>query len=152
MKKILINEAVCSGCHLCEVSCQVAHSQSQDIVKAFKRESRPVPRLRIESREAVCFSSRCRHCDVPVCVYACLTGALRKDKESGLVTVDAAKCVGCWTCILACPFAAIRQDISSGRIVKCDLCPEKDIPACVSACPNEALVLQADREHSQSCN
>ena len=141
MKRIYINEQACIDCHLCEVHCQVAHSQSKDLVKAFKRESpRPLPRLWVESKKPVSFSVQCRHCADPSCIYACLTGAIQKDPESSIVTVDTERCVGCWTCILACPFGAIRQDTNQGKIAKCDLCIGKDMPACVTNCPNEALV------------
>jgi len=141
MKSIYIKEQVCIGCHLCEVYCQVAHSQSNDLMKAFKRESpRPLPRLSVEVRSPVFFAMQCRHCTDPPCVYACLTGALHRDAESGIVTVDEERCIGCWTCILVCPFGAIRQDTQRGRIAKCDFCPEHAVPVCVANCPNEALV------------
>jgi len=141
LKRIYIKEPVCIGCHLCEVYCQVEHSQTKDLIKTFKRESpRPLPRVSIEGRKPVSLSIRCQHCDDPPCVYACLTGALRRDAGNGVVTVDEERCIGCWTCILACPFGAIRQDVNRGRIVKCDLCSGREEPACVSNCPNEALV------------
>ena len=146
MKRIYIKEQACVGCHLCEVYCQVEHSGSKDLVKAFKRESpRPLPLVSIEVRKPVSFSVRCRHCDEPSCVYACLTGALHKDADSGIVTVDEERCIGCWTCILACPFGAIRRDIHRGRIAKCDLCVGKELPACVANCPNEALIYAEDK-------
>jgi len=149
MKRIYIKEQACIGCHLCEVHCQVAHSQSKDLVKTFKRESpRPVPCLSIEERKPVSFVVQCRHCSDPVCVYACLTGALQRDPDTGIVTVDVEKCIGCWTCILVCPFGAIRQNTRTGKIVKCDLCCEMDVPVCVANCPNEALVLSRDGENS----
>ena len=141
MKRISIKEKACIGCHLCEVHCRVEHSQSKDLVKAFKRESpRPLPKLWVEERKPVAFSVRCQHCHEPPCVYACLTGALHQDPESGIVTVDEERCIGCWTCILVCPFGAIRQDVQRGKITKCDLCPGRDVPVCVTNCPNEALV------------
>jgi len=141
MKGIYINEPVCIGCRLCEVYCQAEHSRWKDLVKAFKRESRlPLPSLLVEERRPICFPVQCRHCADPACVYACLTGALWRDPDSGVVTVDVDKCVGCWTCILACPFGAIRQDTRQEKIVKCDLCAGKDMPVCVANCPNEALV------------
>lgn len=147
MKRIYVNEPVCIGCRLCEVYCQVAHSQSKDIIKAFKREKpRPLPRLRIEEKKPVSFSVRCLHCDEPPCVYACLTGALSRDPTSGVVTVDEEKCVGCWTCILACPFGVIRRDASGKHIAKCDLCQDLEIPACVANCPNEALIFAEVKE------
>lgn len=140
VKRIFINESVCIGCHLCEVYCQAAHSQSGDIIKSFNKESpRPVPRLRVETKGAISFSLQCRHCDDPPCAYACLTGALHKDRGNAVVMVDSEKCTGCWTCLLACPFGAIRQDTQLKKVAKCDLCPGKDMPVCVSNCPNEAL-------------
>ena len=142
MKRIYIKEEVCMGCHLCEVYCQVQHSKSKDLIKAFKRESpRPLSRLRIETKDSISFAVQCRHCIEPPCVYACLTGALHKDKDSGIVTVDVERCIGCWTCILACPLGVIKRDTKQEKIVKCDLCPGEDVPACVIHCPNEALVL-----------
>ena len=112
MKRIYVKEEACIGCHLCEVYCQVEHSQSKDIIKAFKKETPPLPRARVEEKSPVSFSVRCQHCDEPYCVYVCLTGALTRDSETGIVSVDEERCVGCWTCMLACPFGAIYQDTS----------------------------------------
>ena len=146
MRRVYIKEEVCIGCHLCEVFCQVEHSQSKDLIKAFKRESpRPLPRLWVEARMPVSFAVQCRHCDEPPCVHACLTGALQRDAESGIVTVDVDRCIGCWICMLACPFGAIRQDTQRGKIIKCDLCIGENMPVCVSQCPNEALVYAETR-------
>ncbi len=140
MKKIFVKESACIGCRLCEVFCRAAHSPSKDLVKAFNKDSPTLPRARVEVSEPTSFSVQCRHCDEPSCVYACLTGALHRDAESGIVMVDTERCIGCWTCILACPCAAIRQDTLSDKITKCDLCRGEPEPACVAHCPNEALV------------
>ncbi len=141
MKRIYIKEKACIGCHLCEVYCQVEHSQSKDLIKALKREApRPLPRLSVEAKKPVSFAVQCLHCAEPPCVYACLTGALSRDSDSGVVNVDEERCIGCWTCLLVCPFGAIRQDMEQDKIVKCDLCPGEAMPVCVINCPNEALV------------
>ena len=146
MKRIYVKEQVCIGCHLCEVYCQVEHSRSKDLIKAFKRETpRPLSRVRVDEKKPVSFSVRCQHCDEPPCVYACLTGALRKDPGSGIVSHDEDRCIGCWTCLLACPFGAISRDMHWGKMVKCDLCPEQSVPVCVANCPNEALVYVEDK-------
>ena len=145
MKQIQIREEVCMGCGLCRVYCQTEHSRSRDTIKAFKREApRPLPRIRVEKNGEVCFSVQCRHCAEPWCVYSCLTGAMRKDSASGVVSVDAEKCSGCWTCIVACPFGALIKDTNNKVIAKCDFCAGQDIPVCVANCPNEALVLSVD--------
>ncbi|MCX6011003.1 MAG: 4Fe-4S dicluster domain-containing protein [Chloroflexi bacterium] len=141
MGKVYVKEEVCIGCHLCEVYCQMEHSHSKDLIKAFKVETpRPLPRLRVEAKKPVFLSVRCQHCDEAPCIYACLTGALRQSPGSSAVSVDEERCVGCWACILVCPFGAIRQDVGRGKIAKCDLCGGKDMPLCVINCPNEALV------------
>lgn len=149
MKRIYINEEACIGCYLCEVYCRLEHSKSRDLIKAFQRESSlPLPMVQVEKREPVSFAIQCRHCAEPYCVYACLTGALQKAPESGIITVDAEKCIGCWTCILACPFGVIRQETGQGKITKCDLCSGRDMPACVVNCPNEALVYAETKDEA----
>jgi carbon-monoxide dehydrogenase iron sulfur subunit len=141
MRRVYVNEEVCIGCRLCEVYCQLHHAQSKDLIKAFKRESpRPLPRLRVEEKGVVSFSVRCQQCDEAPCVQACLTGALKRDPVSRLVTVEQGRCIGCWTCLLACSVAAIGQDTLRKKALKCDLCQGEEIPACVANCPNEALV------------
>src|SRR4030042_2233532 len=150
MRRVYVKEQVCIGCHLCEVYCQLRHSRSTDLIKAFKRESsRPLPRLRVEERGEVSFSVRCQQCDEAPCVQACLTGALTRDPVSSLVKVDEKRCIGCWTCLLVCPLGALRQDSGQKRVLKCDLCQGEAIPACVAACPNEALVVSEEGDRWQ---
>ncbi|MFH1087882.1 MAG: 4Fe-4S dicluster domain-containing protein [Chloroflexota bacterium] len=140
MKRVYANQAVCIGCHLCEVNCQMAHTGLKDPAKAFRRgRSAPLPYVRVEVSRPVSFPAHCRHCEEPACVYACLVGAMQKDAVTGVVRVDPARCIGCWTCVLACPYGAVVQDTRRQKAVKCDLCGGKD-PACVANCPNEALV------------
>lgn len=141
MKRVYINEEACMGCRLCQVYCRLEHSGYSDLLKAFRKESPLAMSLvQVEKKEPISFAVQCRHCAEPYCVYACLTGALQKSTENGIVTVDADKCIGCWTCILACPFGVIKQDRLQRKIAKCDLCLGREIPACVANCPNEALV------------
>jgi carbon-monoxide dehydrogenase iron sulfur subunit len=145
MFRVYVNEDVCIGCHLCEVYCQLQHSQSKELVKAFKRESpRPLPRIWVEEKGPLSFSVRCQQCSEAPCVYACITGALTYDRVRGVVELDEERCVGCWTCLLVCPLGAIRQDTGRGKMLKCDLCQGEDIPLCVRNCPNEALVYSSE--------
>ncbi len=138
------------GCGLCEVYCQVEHSRSRDVLKAFKKERRrPLPLVRVGQGAHSFVAVQCQHCAEPWCVYACLTGALSKDPISGVVEVDRQRCVGCWTCVMACPFGAITPDIAEGAIAKCDLCPGLSVPACVAGCPNGALVFVDEAEQAK---
>lgn len=145
MAKVYINPDVCIGCGLCSVYCCVEHSDSKDMIKTFNGNvPQPQTRIRIEREGIDCFSMQCRHCDEPMCVYSCITGALSKNAANGAVEYAANKCVGCWTCVMVCPNGMLSRDVASHLIAKCDLCPDLDIPACVAGCPNEALVLVTD--------
>lgn len=141
VRRVYPLEDVCMGCGLCEVHCLVEHSRSRDVIKAYRREESPaVTRLRVERRDDLFLPVQCRQCPEPLCVYSCLTGALRRDPATGEVHLDAERCIGCWTCILSCPYGAIRRDLQRGVIAKCDLCPDRTLPACVAGCPNEAIL------------
>ena len=138
---IYVREEVCIGCTLCEVHCSVEHSASRSIVAAFKaEETRPLARIRVGKHPDGFLPAQCRHCADAPCVAACLAGALTKDPATGIVDVDPARCIGCWACILVCPYGAIRRDQAHNIIAKCDLCPGREVPACVANCPNEALL------------
>lgn len=140
MKRVHVQEDVCIGCRLCEIYCLVEHSRTKDLIKAFKKEpTRPLPRLLVEEEGPTSFALQCRHCPEPDCVYACISGAMEKD-ASGVVKHNPDKCVGCWSCIMACPLGVIRRDERVKRVAsKCDLCVEREEPACVANCPNQAL-------------
>jgi len=144
MKRVYSLEDVCIGCHLCEVACITEHSISKEPIKAFLHEKeRPISRCTVEERHggAVSFSTTCRHCDEPACLQACISGAIQKG-EDGRVTIDTEKCVGCWSCVMACPFGSVQRNTARKRANKCDLCPDREKPACVDACPNRALVYE----------
>lgn len=147
MKKVYPVEEVCIGCRLCEVACTVVHSQykdftsAYDVIKAYSQEPRPIPRAIVEEVGPISFSLQCRHCEDAPCISACITGAMHRD-ERGAVIVDLDRCVGCWTCVMVCEFGAVKRDLVNKRAAKCDLCPDREIPACVDICPNRALVYE----------
>lgn len=141
MKRIIPKEEYCIGCHLCEVYCALEHSKSKKIWKAFRESPKPVARLHIEERGYLAISLSCRHCEDPPCVKACMTGAMYKT-SSGLVLHEREKCVGCWMCIMVCPYGAVKKGEEEKIIFKCDFCLDRETPACVEGCPQEALVLE----------
>lgn len=145
MKRIYAREELCMGCGLCEVHCTVQHSKSKDITKAHRREDpRPQSRIRLEERKPLTFPVQCRHCNEPLCAYSCLTGALQRDRGTGVVKLDQDRCIGCGTCVMVCPYGAVwlKQWNRHKAAFKCDLCPGRETPACVENCPNLALVYQ----------
>lgn len=142
VKKIHIHEEYCIGCRICEIMCLVKHSRSGKIIKAFKEEPRPLPRVRVEEKEYISFALQCRHCEEARCIENCMTGAMYRDEE-GVVRCDEEKCVGCWMCIMSCPFGAVTREKGEKKVAsKCDLCAGEKLPVCVANCPNEALTYE----------
>jgi len=93
-------------------------------------------------------SVRCMHCVNPTCRNVCPVGAITKYEE-GPVVIDAEKCIGCKYCIAACPFGIPRYDEARNKVYKCPMDPDRVKeglePACVQACPTDALEF-GDRE------
>lgn len=141
MKRVYVNEEWCLGCHLCEYVCTYANSGIKDMVYALK--DKPLrSRVTVEGTDKVTFAVSCRHCENPLCISACISGALSKGPD-GVVTVDKEKCVGCGSCVMMCPYGAI--EVSGDHVAtKCELCANNAFgaPACVSRCPNGAIVFE----------
>ena len=140
MKRVYVNEEWCLGCHLCEYYCAFANSGESDMVKALKGKKLR-SRIRIEENDSVSFAVSCRHCDNPLCLKGCISGAL--SIEDGVIKIDDNKCVGCYTCVLSCPFGALTPS-DDGPMQKCELCTKNSQgkPACVRGCPNKAIVFE----------
>src|ERR1035437_9570907 len=140
MKRIYVNENWCLGCHLCEYYCAFANSGNSDMVKALKGK-KINPRIKVEEGGDICFAVSCRHCDEPLCVKGCITGALTL--KDGVVTIDKDRCVSCYTCILSCPYGAVMPS-DEGPVQKCELCVANadSEPVCVNGCPNKAIVYE----------
>ena len=106
-----------------------------------------VNRYEIPGREHPLFRKiQCNHCQEPACLTSCFVNAYTKTPE-GAVVYNVDVCVGCRTCMIACPFYIPAFRYSSAfhpRIMKCVFCHETRLtkglpPACVEACPQEAL-------------
>lgn len=139
MRQILVDKGRCLGCRSCEIACAVAHSASQTLFGAVTEAEVPISRVAVERVAGINFPLQCRHCIDALCVKACMTGALYRDPETGTVRQRAEACVGCWMCVMACPFGAVTQDPTRKVAIKCDRCLDREIPACVAACPTQAL-------------
>jgi carbon-monoxide dehydrogenase iron sulfur subunit len=145
MKVVYPREQWCVACNLCEVACKTEHSKTKDPLKSYLMEKpRPLSKTKVEYRTPVSISIMCRHCAEAECVEACKNGTLTRNEKTGRIELNQDKCLGCWMCIMACPYGAISQFTKDDRAVanKCDLCPDREIPACVTVCPNRALVFE----------
>ncbi|MBV1876815.1 MAG: dimethyl sulfoxide reductase anchor subunit [Pseudomonadales bacterium] len=130
----------CIGCHACESACAEKNDTPSHL--AFRSvgyvEGGSYPdylRLNI--------SMACNHCDDPVCLKGCPTGAYTKLAEYGAVLQDPDTCFGCGYCTWVCPYNAPQLDPVKGEVSKCNMCVDRlEVglkPACVSACLGNAL-------------
>lgn len=140
MKKVYVNEKWCLACHLCEYYCAFANTGAAYMAKALKNLTIR-PNIRIEEKGDISFAVSCRHCEEPLCVKGCISGALTQ--QNGVISINQEKCVGCYTCVLSCPYGAITPS-EKGAMQKCELCvkTEAGVPQCVSHCPNGAIVYE----------
>jgi Fe-S-cluster-containing dehydrogenase component len=140
----------CIGCLSCEVYCQKNKDLPEgprlcQIVVMGKRKVRNLP------REAYVYMG-CFHCDNPVCVAACPTGAMTKREKDGVVYVDDDKCVGCAACVVACPWGAVQWNPKTEKATKCDLCKDRLDqglkPVCATVCTTGCLEFHAMDEEA----
>jgi len=140
---IFIDPEKCMGCRACEIACAVEHSLSKTLVGAIFEKPQPTPRIRVVNVDDLFYVPlRCQHCKDAPCMNVCPTKALYRSEE-GFVLLNPEKCIGCLMCTLACPFGHPRYDPERKTIVKCDFCIDRirsgKPPACVEACPTQAL-------------
>lgn len=139
----------CTGCKTCMFACKDAYDLGVGVTfrRVYEYTGGSTTRDEDGCFTSTCFSYpvslSCGHCGLPVCVQVCPTEAMRKSEETGLVSVDAAHCVGCGYCHLACPYNAPKVDRAVGHTVKCNGCADRvavgEMPVCVEACPTRAL-------------
>lgn len=146
---ILIDTTRCVGCRSCEKACKLANQLPDDNPVALSATTltfvdfHNVSRVR-EKPETLPIKRQCMHCQEPACVSVCPVGALYK-KDNGWVAYDENVCIGCRYCMMACPFGIPKYnwDSANPKINKCAQGCMADgrrtTPACVGACPNQAL-------------
>lgn len=140
MDQVFVDPEKCMGCKSCEIACAVQHSKDKDLFAALLQAPAPMTRVHVEQAGSVTMPVVCRHCDDAPCMSACISGCLYKDAK-GFVRRHKERCIGCWSCAMACPFGMVSRDAEKRIAVKCDRCHKLDVPACVNACPTEALFL-----------
>jgi Fe-S-cluster-containing dehydrogenase component/DMSO reductase anchor subunit len=97
-------------------------------------------------------TSSCHHCVEPACLSGCPVKAYEKDPVTGIVKHLDDQCIGCQYCVFMCPYDAPKFNVERGIVRKCDMCSDRlrhgDAPACVQACPNEAIrITVVDQVH-----
>jgi Fe-S-cluster-containing hydrogenase component 2 len=139
---LVIDLSVCTRCDDCVRGCADTHGD--------------IPRFVREGDKAGNFliTRACYHCEDPVCLVGCPTGAIRRADVGDVVFIDDNLCIGCGTCANNCPYDAITMHgtgeqwpgdmIPEGLrgkdkqiATKCDLCYQDPAgPACVRSCPH----------------
>ena len=164
---VLVDLTRCIGCRTCEAACNKEHGLPEPELpfddfsvfdqtfhdgkekrrttdKAFTVVNRYNPKA--AGGEPVYRKIQCNHCNEPACLTSCFVNAYTKTKE-GAVIYNPDVCVGCRMCMVACPFGVPAYTYHSAlhpQIKKCNFCYDTRLkqgkpPACVEACPQEAL-------------
>lgn len=130
----------CSGCKSCVVACHTLNGLDED------ETWRQVGSLHADSHtEDVLFhvTAACHHCVDPGCLRGCPVLAYDKDPVTGIVRHLDDQCIGCKYCTMMCPYEVPQYRKTKGIVRKCDMCRQRlavgEAPACVQACPNEAI-------------
>lgn len=131
----------CVGCAACVLACRVENRWEPETPW---RRVLPLNLRRRPGGPTYFFSVACHHCDAPACLAACPSRAYEK-RADGAVIHHEQRCLGCRYCEMACPFGAPKYSHAKGVMTKCHLCRHRldagALPACVAACPTEALQL-----------
>jgi carbon-monoxide dehydrogenase iron sulfur subunit len=139
-KAIVFDPVLCTGCMRCMTTCSTYNNGGTSLSKArlhiARHEGHAITRID-EEDELIFEALTCQQCDKPFCMYFCPTQAIERNKETGAMTINYDKCIGCRMCMTGCPFGAIRYDSSRRRVIKCELCDGD--PQCVKFCPTSAL-------------
>lgn len=155
---LVIDQDACTRCGHCVWSCGNAHD---DGVPRLTRRGDKLLVPSVEGAVPLLLPNSCQHCKNPSCLKDCPTGAIVRDGR-GEVKIREDLCTGCGNCARGCPWENIqivpRAEKTPAKgsadgptfadvAVKCDLCEGLTHgPACVAACPTEAIVrLDPDR-------
>ena len=137
---IFIDAARCTGCHLCEIACSMAHHRicspkhSRIKIHALKNPDHYIPVI-------------CQACDDAPCIKVCPVNA-RTREHNGTVTTNDERCIGCRACLYICHLGSPAINPDSGQTMTCYMCTdERSGPWCVTACRTEgALRLFVDSD------
>jgi Fe-S-cluster-containing dehydrogenase component/DMSO reductase anchor subunit len=130
----------CTGCKACVSACHSLNGLDDD--EAW-RDVGTIHGGRSSPGWQQTITTACHHCEDPGCMNGCPVGAYEKDKDTGIVRHLDDQCIGCSYCILKCPYDVPKYSKKRGIVRKCDMCHQRlaegEAPACVQACPTEAI-------------
>lgn len=137
-----LNIKRCVGCQACAVACMDQNDLNPEKEQnawrqVFTFESGEFPVVKFTY-----ISLSCMNCQDAPCLIICPTKAIKREDNTGIILVDAVRCIGCHSCSMVCPFGVPRFG-RDGKMQKCCLCVDRVKrgmePACVRTCPTKAL-------------
>jgi carbon-monoxide dehydrogenase iron sulfur subunit len=146
MKRIFIDKDKCDGCKNCSLACMQAHREDGGALYDLN-----LLDPGNEARHQIVNDGKggyvpvfCRHCSVPECAEACMSGALKKDPATFHIQYDEKRCGTCFMCVMSCTYGNVKPDKKTrSKILKCDFCKnDNEEPNCVKACPKKALFVE----------
>jgi len=153
----LIDISKCIGCKACQAACMEWNDLRDEIGANLGSYQNP-PDLSAESWTLMRFNEvevdgrlewlirkdGCMHCAEPGCLEACPSPGAIVKYANGIVDFIEENCIGCGYCETGCPFNIPRISRRDHKAYKCTLCSDRVAvglePACIKACPTQALV------------
>ena len=136
----IFNSNKCVACMACVVGCSIENG-TETLLNW--REVNSSNYIRHPELPVFHFSIACNHCEDAPCMKHCPSLAYTRDKKTGAIIHHAEACIGCTYCTWACPYDAPKFNKTTKIIEKCNFCVDKitigEKPACVTACPVDAL-------------
>ncbi|RYU59655.1 formate dehydrogenase subunit beta [Methylolobus aquaticus] len=165
----LIDVTKCIGCKACQSACQEWNDLREEI--GINEGSYQNPHdLTANSWTLMRFAETeqngtlewlirkdgCMHCADPGCLKACPSPGAIVQYSNGIVDFHEEHCIGCGYCIAGCPFDIPRLSKKDSKVYKCTLCSDRVAvglePACIKACPTQALVFGSKEDMIEHAN
>lgn len=133
----------CIGCRSCEVACNEQNGNPANIQwrRVGELEGGAYPHT-----QRTYLSMGCNHCLSADCLRGCPVDAYSKDPLTGIVLHSPEACIGCQYCVWNCPYSVPQFNPERGVVGKCDMCRDRLLdgaePACVNACPENAIQIE----------
>ncbi len=165
----LIDVTKCIGCKACQAACQEWNDLREEIGINVGSYTNPHDLtanswtlMRFAETEAnghlewLIRKDGCMPCADPGCLKACPSPGAIIQYANGIVDFHEENCIGCGYCIAGCPFNIPRLSQKDSKVYKCTLCSDRVAvglePACIKACPTQALVFGSKADMIEHAN
>ena len=137
---MLIDLSRCTGCSTCSIACK---SENDVPLGCFRTWVNQYEKGNFPVVNRFFLPLMCNQCDNPHCVRVCPVKASFQ-RDDGIVDVNPHTCLGCKICMVSCPYNMRYLNPERRYVQKCNFCLhrlDKEMkPACVEACPSQALI------------